>query len=1094
MVNRDTYRGFRSSVMMGISAIKAIDIRQSYRIDDDDSHPLRALRAAISEFRSDVAYRLSELLSESHECEPHVRRALGIHASLPLFPDKWGVAGQFSLCFLPEALVMRRARRLLERVHSFEGRRHIFMHFIRRSLPQLDYYDERLDFSFRYLQSAGSIRELVDIQRLEVGLLKAGLRLGIRTPAKVAMAFPFMHDRLAGGLMLVLVEEGAIQSAEELSWATRKAWNSSGCELTAVTLRLARATVRCLISHGIDRRLVAGVFQHALGGLAPDHLAKNLCMLKTAGITDLSTVFARVGDQLWRAPTANWQFVLETVGARSAEDIGRFKPLLESHRKVSLEVVRGLLALGADLDGLAGCQQMLLALASNRDGVPPPLGELELLAASPHALRFEQIAECATYLDGKRELAPFLNVLVDHNYGSADAVLAFQVCYASVSTVVMNRLLVVLDKRGHGELTSLVATWVLQASQGGHLDAFEYLVTAVDMPGLASLQQALKLVPLGEPLLRYLVEDRGLTTFKAIRDWYYREANGIDGYRSWRAFDAVDRALLDDACERKQFNQLDGNQRCIAEAVSDRIKDELGPFPFGAAETDRAAHHWRRDQATLRERAALVSSLPVILRRTGGVLLQSLLEGAWEGIGDLEERLARLTPLMEDLLAGRGPTGTHLTPLEVDAIALIYRSSAANVMSQWSQLTGREQDITRLTLRPHYPVAWTQTRWQLQHPLDRKGFFALLKAAECAGRFVPSQFHDMFTACQRLSPKQLNERSADIASLALHLGVLLSIGAGDDVVAHWTHKGFDAMTRIDDESLLAYQRLGELVALFDVVLPDALEVHVDRFVRRFSDDQASYLASRLGVKSNEARSNDGRDRLRHTLTCVRDKALPIYLAWARREWRKFGKSNSACHERTQLNAIVSKYPAAFFAKAAVNLCTGANVEMWREVRHSHLLVMEPAGQRLAGMALLYIEVLSAVDPTRPSLVIRAINPTDEMLSGHAGDSIVEGFFDVAICIAQENKLACVAFPSPSGMHLMSNREVIEDILKDRYIKRSERQVTWDRLAGKTERPPLREAPQQVEAEFDAYERGQTSVSTLYVIWRPAPLGATLVET
>lgn len=105
----------------------------------------------------------------------------------------------------------------------------------------------------------------------------------------------------------------------------------------------------------------------------------------------------------------------------------------------------------------------------------------------------------------------------------------------------------------------LIATWVLQAGQGGYLDAFEYLVDAVEMSSLASLQQALKLVPLGEPLLRYLVEERSLTSFREIRDWYYRDANGIDGYRSWRAFDAVDKELLDDAYERKQFNQLDGN-------------------------------------------------------------------------------------------------------------------------------------------------------------------------------------------------------------------------------------------------------------------------------------------------------------------------------------------------------------------------------------------------------------------------------------------------------------------------------------------------------------------------------------------------------
>jgi len=429
----------------------------------------------------------------------------------------------------------------------------------------------------------------------------------------------------------------------------------------------------------------------------------------------------------------------------------------------------------------------------------------------------------------------------------------------------------------------------------------------------------------------------------------------------------------------------------------------------------------------------------------------------------------------------------HGSPMEVDAIALIYRTSVGNVTSQWPQLIGREQDLDRLRLRPHYPLAWTRAHWQIRRPLDRSGFFSLLKAAECAGRFAPSRFHDMFTACQRLSPKQLNEPSADIGSMALHMGVLLVAAAEDDVVAQWTRQGFDSLTRIDEESLLAYQRLGELLALFDVVLPDALDAHVERFVQRFSDDQASHLASRLGDITSEAGPMEGRDRLTGALARVRDKALPIYLAWARREWRKFGKSSSAGRGTTALKAIVSKHPAAFFAKTAVSLCTSANVVMWREARQSHLLVVDPAGQRLAGMALLYVEVVPAIDPTRPSLVIRALNPTDEMLSGHAGDSIVEGFLDVAIRIAQDNGLACVAFPSPSGMHLMSNREAIEDILKNRYIKRSAHHVAWSGgPTRKAETRSLRETPQRVEAPFDAYERGQTPVGTLYVIWRPEP--------
>lgn len=159
-----------------------------------------------------------------------------------------------------------------------------------------------------------------------------------------------------------------------------------------------------------------------------------------------------------------------------------------------------------------------------------------------------------------------------------------------------------------------------------------------------------------------------------------------------------------------------------------------------------------------------------------------------------------------------------------------------------------------------------------------------------------------------------------------------------------------------------------------------------------------------------------------------------------------------------------------------------------------LLVVDPAGQRLAGMALLYVEVVPALDPKRPSLLIRALNPTDEILAGHAFDSIVDGFLDVAIRIAQDNGLAGVAFPSPVGMHLLSNREPIEADLKNRYIKRSVHYFSRvGRPPQETYTPSLRDTPLRVETLFDAYERGQTPVDTLYVIWRPEPVAEATSE-
>ena len=93
-----------------------------------------------------------------------------------------------------------------------------------------------------------------------------------------------------------------------------------------------------------------------------------------------------------------------------------------------------------------------------------------------------------------------------------------------------------------------------------------------------------------------------------------------------------------------------------------------------------------------------------------------------------------------------------------------------------------------------------------------------------------------------------------------------------------------------------------------------------------------------------------------------------------------------------------------------------------------------------------------------------------------------------------NDLACVAFPSPLGMHLLSNREAIEADLKNRYVKRSVHHFARvGHTSLETDPPFLRDTPQRVDVPFDAYERGQTTVDTLYVIWRPEPIAEAASE-
>nr|WED69761.1 hypothetical protein PJ912_09405 [Pectobacterium colocasium] len=145
-----------------------------------------------------------------------------------------------------------------------------------------------------------------------------------------------------------------------------------------------------------------------------------------------------------------------------------------------------------------------------------------------------------------------------------------------------------------------------------------------------------------------------------------------------------------------------------------------------------------------------------------------------------------------------------------------------------------------------------------------------------------------------------------------------------------------------------------------------------------------------------------------------------------------------------------------------------------------MLVFAPGDKRIAGMALLYFERIGSFDKAGFTLVIRAINPIGDVFAAHSVSSIVDGYFDAAIRIAQDAGCVMVAFPSPTGMHLMSNRKDIEDDIKTRYIGRSRRMYRYDTEdAGED----WRTEPRQITTNFYAYEEGVNLVNELYVIWR-----------
>ncbi|MGC5887247.1 hypothetical protein [Ralstonia pseudosolanacearum] len=1076
-----SYAAFRELMLSKSKSLDSAGESTAYGVGND-VHVLRRQKGRILEYRRYVADHLSRLLETSPALEPHVRRALGIPATIPLVPGRFGPLAQFGLLFLPERFNLHRTRKRLRSVRTPEGRWHLFKAFFRRTLPNTFHFSEETDYALRHLTGAREVEDLKRIWCLDAVALRAMARVGLRDVGRIAEICRAPIWPGEAGLLLIFVEEGLVCEPDDFAWVTflgRDRYRQKDLEPSRE--QALRKTIRLLMPHGGNRRRMSEVLYDDLWCLKPVRLRTNLQLLQSAGVSNIAAVFDQAGKHLWAAPTERWKYLLECAQIDVCTEAGQFKKTLEADTDPSWELTRRLIGMGAGSSAIAACQKMLLEVGKI-ERRPAPTAELELLAAAPYALDLEQLAACKGYLTTRGDLREYLVMLERHGYRTPEEILAFQLFYKESNASDLDAWLMVVGDRGRGVPVHLVVKWLEQARAGGYIISYRYLVSAVPMPGLDALHQASKLAPLGPSLLRNLVEKRGLRTLKALRDWYYRDAMGIEGYRYWGSHDAIDDVLIDDAFGRRSFGQLGGNQWCIAGEVSDRVESKIGGFPFDSDEAEREAYRTARDLTVQQERAALAPLLPRLLARTGGIVLPTLLQALWASNAELEDVLGRLNPIMDKLLAGGGPSASTLTPLEADAVALVYRTTTDVVQSRWQAVVGREAEADVLKVRTPLSMSWRHVRWRMEgKPINREYLLALVRAAECADRFRTWNFGKMSDACRNLKPRRIAKgAAADPASLSMHLGVLMAVVCGDTVAAHWDRQEFDALLQMEPESVSAVERINALLNYFTVSLPDAVEAQVDQFVGRFSESDCAFLAGRLGALQQG--EQPAAVWLKRAILHTRNRATAVYGRWVKREIDKF-KDDGSELRATNLTAVISKSPAAFFAKEAANLCTRANTAMWCEARQLHLLVVDPVARRLAGMALLYVEVIPEIHPTSPSLVIRALNPIGEMGTTHAIPSIVDTFFDTAIRIAEANGLACVAYPDSDGMHLLSNQYAVEDDIRKRmtrksipyrayhhYVQPSSGETSW------------RAAPREIRSPFFAYERGEGKVGRLYAIW------------
>ncbi len=1073
MSDQSEYRAFRTHALeQGRDAVKRLAI--SDYDESADVHSRFTQRIALRAARRWVQNNVSELLAEDPDQALHIRRMLGIPASQSLIkPEAWPWYGKLGIFFVPHWLTWQYTRRQLAKTRTYEGRAFLYETFYDRVVTcRLNRYTPAVDQAIQGMPLL-SYERARQLDRLDAGWFMAVRKVGVESFARIEHYARYGSFRLKGPLANLLALTNVVQTESELAWLDyqmKERYHAP--EITPEALRTFKQAIDLLLANGVKRKQVAGIFRHDLDAIDPDRLQVNLQLIVASGTAGADAVYEVIGESLWRASSANWAFVLDVVKAHSADQIQHCKRMLDHYCEPSSLLVEHLIALGASVEDLAHCQTLILEL-NKKEGEGEPLAEIALLAGAPYCLSFEQIGQCRTYLAHPGALQEYLAVLERHGYGYPEAVLGFQRAYTVIGVQSLETWLVIKGHRKPRKERELV-DWIIRCAGTLAAQPYHYLLTAVPMPEFSHLCQAERVVRFGLGTLQYLVENKGLNSFKTIMDWYYK-ARGVHTLCCWD-LNATSCVLLDDAFRRNHFAAFTENLSCVIRAIDDRVVTDIGYRHQQPDDAARERYDERREVLAQAESLKLLSRLPAILNQTGGVLLPSMIRHAWSSDEQLQEQMDALVPLVENLLMGRGPTGAELQPQEVEAISMIYKADSHSVRLQWKNVLGLESQMAGLTLWDGYPMRWARSIRRMEKRLERSSLQALVQAKTISAKICSKR--DFTGACQAIRSKRLYDKSRDPQSVAAHLGVLFAASREDSLIGSWLETDLGQIAALEDFSVDISEGLEQLDTLFTSTLPDALEAHMPAFVMNFNDEQADSLAKRMVGEAHLAGAQTGRGRLqaavRHTQTIV----LATCACWLKREQGKF-TAMPANDEVTELQAFVSKYPAAFFARQAANLCTRDDTDMWKEERHAHMVVFDPVQRRLAGMAMIYFESIPALHPTKRCLIVRAINPMDEMLATHTVHSIVNAFFDVAVSIAQENELAAVLFPNPGGMHLLSNQSTVEKYFKKRLIERAEpyRQIEPGASAAN-----WRTRPRRLNTRFYAYAQGQQQVSELYVVW------------
>ena len=919
--------------------------------------------------------------------------------------------------------------------------------------------------------------------------------MGLRNPSDLLAHLNPLQWDINHQAILILVEEGVLSQPSDLGLLHKYVVRDTlMCDHNPIEEDKFRQTVRLLKkAHVTPENLV-----HLMADpyhLNPRKLQYTLKSLLSSGITDISSIFSGLGSTLWQIEADVLQFVIREMGIDQPGDLVQLKRVLGYHRVPNAAVARTLRELGAGPNELAACQELLVESAKMDD---PPVERLKQLAAAPHHLSFADINRSIQYLRGANgnEFTAFLALLHRYGFGTAEGLNVFKHLFNSSRIEVLEQLLQIASPCFAAMGTEKVAQWI-RVAQYKRLDSIRYLAGKVEINKPQQLDKLIDLGTISHDLLAYLYERRGLNTIEKLHRWYYEEGDGASSYKgSYVEGEAITRVLFADASRRKNFVTLADSYGCIISAANAYAESQLGKYDYKWDEEQRQAYWSRKAALEIEARATLASKLPDILAQTDGVLLESLLLAVLRGDDDISTLMHSLTPLIEDLLSGAGPTTPKITPLETDAVALVYGVPTETVKRHWHSVCGQESHLQNVVLQDAYPMSWRRVVRVAQKVEDTRAheekmahLDSLFAAAEFAQSWLGGQISDRQTLIASLSNRALENPAVQAYKLPTYLGLLLAAASDYALINPWITRDLTKVANDARDAQLAYTALTSLESFFNVTFPDGLASGINTFITSLADAEAAALLVALSPKVAKLPhlAAERREQLRSVMGDVQKKTLNLFSKWVKKEVARFTEAEPWDGPVSKpMTAVVTKSPAAFFIKTSTGICTRDNTEMWHEERHSHLVVFDHHSKRAVGMAMLYVQPIPREFNGRPCLVMRAINLTEPAISAFDTASVVESFMRTAIDIAQANHLACVALATESTY--LSNQTELE-----RAIHASDYMHAANKVGDARDRSSQGYWSQN--ALFHAKEEGMSdgAVYTLYVVWAApdSPLPSTI---